>query len=523
MAPDDAQGDGIEEDGRGAGAATRLADSPLWRLQRAWFERAGIDAWRSGTVPHYVTCNPRLASAYAAVLLGFLRDSAAAGEEPATIVELGAGSGRFGFLLVKALLDLRARSPWPELRFRYVLTDVAEATLAFWRAHPQLQPWFASGVLDLGRFDAVRDSELHLEHAGVTLRPGAGSAPLAVVANYVFDGLPQDAFLVRGGRLRHWLLELRAPPPGAEPAEADALAGLDPVWHAAPLAGPPYPEPAFNEALAHYARTLADTVLLFPCAALRCLERLAALGGGPLLLLSGDRGETGAAALDGRDSPGLARHGSVSLPVNYHALARHAERLGGAALTGAHRHAGLALCAVLLGTGGARFAETRYAWELAVEHARPDDFFHLRRGVQEHYEALDAGRMLALLRLSHWDPRVLDRLAPHLWERLDALDPPDRAELAASITRAAANHFHIGEETDVAHAAGLLLHALGAYAEALDLFDLSLKRHGDDPRTYWNMGLCAYALGRSDDAAALFAAARLAAPDFVPVGALQGK
>src|SRR5690242_5288677 len=76
--------------------AERLSRSALWQLQRLYFERAGVDAWSRGLVPHYITTNPFVAASYASMVVGYLRDLAAAGEraagEPLTIIELGAGS-----------------------------------------------------------------------------------------------------------------------------------------------------------------------------------------------------------------------------------------------------------------------------------------------------------------------------------------------------------------------------------------------------------------------------------------------
>jgi hypothetical protein len=75
--------------------ARRLSESSLWRLQRRYYETAGPEAWSSATVPHYITSNPYIASAFADVILAFQRDVG----EPITVVELGAGSGRFSYLL----------------------------------------------------------------------------------------------------------------------------------------------------------------------------------------------------------------------------------------------------------------------------------------------------------------------------------------------------------------------------------------------------------------------------------------
>ncbi len=49
----------------------RLSASPIWAANRRYYDRTGIDAWRTGTVPHYVTNSVALATAYARVVLGY--------------------------------------------------------------------------------------------------------------------------------------------------------------------------------------------------------------------------------------------------------------------------------------------------------------------------------------------------------------------------------------------------------------------------------------------------------------------
>src|SRR5262245_28113728 len=107
----------------------RLSQSLLWKLLRRYFEEAGIEAWRA--VPHHVTNSPALAHAHAQVFLGFLRDCQsgsrpASDREPVTVVELGAGSGRFAYLFLRAFSAMRRRSAAASRRFRYVLTDFTE-------------------------------------------------------------------------------------------------------------------------------------------------------------------------------------------------------------------------------------------------------------------------------------------------------------------------------------------------------------------------------------------------------------
>ena len=72
----------------------RLSTSILWDLQRRFFECEGIDAWRQGIVPQYITSNPYIAQAYVHVISGFLRDYFADSnsyhtDQPIYILELG--------------------------------------------------------------------------------------------------------------------------------------------------------------------------------------------------------------------------------------------------------------------------------------------------------------------------------------------------------------------------------------------------------------------------------------------------
>ena len=72
-----------------------------------------------GIVPHFITCNAFIGRSYAQVLSGFLRDCVRGGgglkldrTEPLYIIELGAGSGKFSFFMLKALLEMKVRKRW---------------------------------------------------------------------------------------------------------------------------------------------------------------------------------------------------------------------------------------------------------------------------------------------------------------------------------------------------------------------------------------------------------------------------
>ena len=56
--------------------------------------------------------------------------------------------------------------------FCYVLTDVAERTLAFWQRHPRFQAYFENGMLELALFDVNHSNQLQLQISGRTIAVG---------------------------------------------------------------------------------------------------------------------------------------------------------------------------------------------------------------------------------------------------------------------------------------------------------------------------------------------------------------
>lgn len=78
--------------------------------------------------------------------MGFLRDSMAANakmpldpNEPLYIIELGTGSGKFSYLMLKALEEMADVSPFPISKIVYVMTDFTENNFNFWSQHPALK------------------------------------------------------------------------------------------------------------------------------------------------------------------------------------------------------------------------------------------------------------------------------------------------------------------------------------------------------------------------------------------------
>lgn len=513
-----------------------LSRSLLWRLQRQFFDRQGVRAWGERIVPFYITSNPWIADAYAQVVLGWLRDGTTVARnggptlpivdpgEPLYLVELGSGSGRFGHLFLERLHDLVARAPLPPLRLCYVFTDAAAGNLDFLSRHPLLAPRVAAGEVDFAVFDATVDEALTLRGSGERLAAGRLGNPLVVLANYLFDSLPQDAFTFRGGRPHESLVTLEAP----EAADAvepgpELLADLELRWRERPIEGAYYGEPDLDDLLAEHAAALDGTTVLFPCAALRCLRWLAGWSERGLLLLSGDKGYTRLDELAGLGEPDLARHGSVSMMVDYHALGRWFARRGGALLATSHREPWLRVVAGLLGLPAADAVETRAAFDAAIERRGPDDFFVLQQGIAQLYDHLGLEPLLAWLRLSGWDPSVFLGAFPRLVSLAAGAGDDQRGEIHRAAHEVARAYFPLPEATDLAFPLGVVLCEIGAYDEALAFLRGSLEQHGANAATLHNLALCLFHLGDHEAARTHVEQALEAAPGFAPAAELRAR
>lgn len=502
-----------------SGSVRHVLESPrpfrssmLWALQRRYFSERGVAAWRDEEVPHYITSNPVIASAYAETVFAFYQDRqrlAGASPQPLTICELGAGSGRFAFHFLRSLLALCAASGVAPTAFRYILTDFTQTNLDAWRGHARFQPWFDSGLLELALFDVVDAAaggdRLLLQESGQQLGPGSLEQPLVVLANYVFDGVPQDLYHFNHGVVDACQVALLVDD-AAGAVQADAatlLAQLHLQYSLHRLDAAPCGDASLQYLFGQYRDTVARGHLLFPAASLQALQRLRALSSAGLLLLSADKGQCTPDAVVQQAPPTLARHGSFSLSVNYHALLQWARNQGGLALQPSHQHRSLAVIGLLLVADADRHDATRYSYARWLAGFSPDDFYtvvsFMRRAVGE----MEISDIMAYLRLGRDDGHQLLRVLPRLHALAPTLDPRYHADLLAQLERCWDNYFPLGEEQDLAFEIAGLLYELDDFEGALRYFDQTEQWYGSNPGVRYNMAACLQQLGRDDEARAL--------------------
>ena len=525
----------------------RCSESLLWKLMLSFYDKKGVESWSHGIVPHFITCNAFVGRAYAKMLLGFLRDSMHGGptkldpKEPLYIIELGAGSGKFGFLMLRALMELTATSPFPLENIVYVMTDFTKQNFDFWTKHEGLKGFVDSGQLDFAIFDAVADEQITLHHSGRVLKPKSLANPLCVVANYLFDTLYHDIFQIsQKGALTEGLVSVgskRAEEPDI--LDPEIIQRLNLRFRYIPIETSYYGTTEEEDA-PHFVRIFdwykdyftgsADGAsILVPIGAMRALRRLLRFSGGRGLVLSADKGNNNPDQFHGQSDPHIAVHGSFSMDVNYHAIGMLFTSRGGFALHSAQEAASLKV-SCFVATGSTEATDDGRGWtgdmvqkrdeegavlyphlaEQFEEHVTtfgPSDFFVMQKTLKEDAPAPTLMSIVALLKLANWDPDVFYKYRDNLLDQIPTAVPELRNDICRGIPLIWKRYYMLDQGKDIAFEIGRFYHGIRDYANALKYYGISVGRIGKHHVTSHNIGLCEYSMGHAEQALASFEAA----------------
>lgn len=483
----------------------RFSEAPIWDLQRAYYEEAGMQAWNNDQVPQYITSNPMVGTGYAEIIFGYLQDRAAIGgtDEPVIILELGAGAGRLAFHVLHQLCQLIEYAGITLPPFKYVMSDLPLKNITGWQEHPGLIPFVEQGLLDFARFDAVADTELHLTQSGTVIKPGGLKQPLLVIANYFFDSIQQELLYVDEGKIYECEVSLKYPEQMDTMGTSEVLRDLIPEYYyrrAAEYEEKSYP---YHEVIAYYQEKMEDAHILFPAAALHCMERLNSLSEGGFLLLTADKGDHRLENWGFAEPPKLMHHGSISLTANYHAMQYFFEQKGALSLFTPHHYVNLNVGLILKVEDPAGHAQTRLAYRRNVERFGPDDFFSLKLWVDQNYDSIDLQQILAFWRLGRYDAELLIQSAERISALLPDANEEELLDLQHGIRVMWDGYYPMPQRYDLALDTGLLLFEMEQYKDALWYLEQSLEAGEEEPvvTVLYCLAICSYEL--EDDAAAL--------------------
>jgi SAM-dependent MidA family methyltransferase len=455
----------------------------LWAHQRNYFEDAGVLAWKE--VPFFITSNPNIACLYAKTTADFLVEAAEMGrlkpDAPIYILELGAGVGKFGFHFLTLLLDLLHYYPHIRSKICYVMTDFARKNVDFWKSQPQLASFIAQGYMDVALYDVTVNTPLYLECKGVGLTSSDFKNPLILVANYVFDSIPQDWFSLDSGRLS------KADDISIKDGDDKAIScEFKEVPHSY------YADPLLNDVLNSYIRDGINGAFSIPNTGILTLRHLLELANGQMLGLVGDWGDMEHVVYKGKISPRFSFFGYASLGVNFDALARALTGMGGEMITGKHQERFYNIV-TLSQSLKEKMPKTKASFIREHDRLSPQEWVRLK----QLFTAMDLSPedALSVIALSGWDPIFLSSLTPKtLSDLFSSSSVFIKAQLKEALPKLEAHYYASPVGNNPAFDLARLSYLQSHFKQALHYYAASDEYQQRQCVVYFNMGLCAFYL-----------------------------
>ncbi|WP_405081069.1 SAM-dependent methyltransferase [Paenibacillus chitinolyticus] len=482
----------------------RFSEAPIWNIQRKYYEEAGTKAWNNDQVPQYITSNPMIAAAYAEMIFGFLQDRAnkGCGSEPVTIVELGAGAGRFAYHVLHELCQMRDYAGISLPPFRYIMTDLAMNNVLAWKEHPALQSFITEGLLDFAQFDAVHDTVLNLVVSGTTISEGALKQPLIIVANYFFDSIPQELIYVSEGKIYEADVYVEYPEhkDSLKPSEWLNQITLRYEHRRAPeYEQETYP---YRDVISLYQEQLEDSHILFPAAGLSCLQRLNSLSQAGFLLITADKGDHLLDNWKFAEPPELVLHGSFSLTANYHAFVHVFEQRGAEALFPPHYYKNINVGCILQLDKPIDYPNMRLAYRRCIERFGPDEFFSLKGWVDRNLDSMRLEQILSFWRLGGYDAEFFIQSTKQISSLLQDANDEEKQDLLRGIELMWSSYYVMEQRYDLALDAGLILFEMDMYEHSKRYLEISVEEEQDEvvSTVFYCLAICCFELELVEDA-----------------------
>lgn len=463
----------------------RFSKSVIWELQSEAYKYFGPQAWIDKGVPFYLTSNPLIAKQFAKVIESYLNECPLLNSsEPIYFFDLGAGSGRLAFLMLKYLLPLHDKFP-----FVYVMTDFVKENLEFWQKHPRLEAYFTKGVLDCALYKNDQTEPLYLEVSGKKLESTVN--PVILICTYFFDTIPQDLFRVKEGKLEEGRVSISVPGIHTDSLDPHWINTLEDSYSYQVIDQPEtyYSQPDANAILQEYMQEMDGATFLFPSGSLQSIAFFQKLSGNKMLLLAGDQGMCSKEQIMRWGQPHIARHSSFSIAVNYHALARYFELnegLGFLPLIPDHR---FALIAGVLGDGV--YNQTLISFYQAMDSMQPVEYWHLTGITDEQAEGLSLKQLLILVKLGNYDPLNMNCFFEIIRKKMADADE-ETIELLKNVVKGCVSNFYpvTPAEGDFVMNMGVLLFEAKDYQAAEQVFTFAATIKGMDAQLMQNLVLC---------------------------------
>jgi len=340
--------------------------------------------------------------------------------------------------------------------------------------------------------------------------------PMVLIANYLFDSLPQDLFRVVDGEVFEGMAPLEPDIPESLPdnTEISLAAGGCPITYEKATV-PRYEAAELNEVLERVLARSPNQFVLMSSYALRGLQKLLTLAGDRCLLIATDKAYGRDAHLYSQNEPGLVFHDAAfSMMVDFGVIGEFFRQYGGDCFRQTTTKA-IGTSVFLSGASFNNLVETRHAAHQFLDRFSPGDLF----GLYSHFQNVQFGSSLnvlvSFLNMTGWDPYVFESHFHHILSIVESSDTFAIQDLVRGLPQMAENYYQLQPGNPFFENIGVLLQKLKLFEKAIEFYERALELCHDKPATYYNLGLCCCALADMEKAKTCFAKAIQLKPDHI--------
>lgn len=471
-----------------------LSSSMIWNLQQQAYQQFGIDAWSKKGVPFYITSNPYTVHQYVKIAFAYVQDllknQVLDFNHPLYFFDLGAGSGRFSYLFLKELLKYLDDFNLKQVKICLVMTDIAQKNISFWQHNPYLKPFVEAEILDFALYQHASNDPIALIRSQKQLSNFVN--PAIVIANYFFDTIPQDAFRINSGVIEEGKISISAPS-SISLEQAEILSKMEYHFTYSAIDHSNYYSqfPLVNTLLSHYQEKFSTAHFQIPIGAIQSIHYFQKLCRKGFLLLAGDQGLSSEEQLIPSGPPVISKHGSFSIPVNYHALKMYINLLNGFCYLPKNSDFRFVVMAARLGAIDFSYTEMESACEDTLGYFAPGDYLRIVDLISEECPNQSVEHLLLLLKFSRWDPMLMHHFFPLIHEKIKKLPSEMSLKLREAIQKIAQNIYPLSEDEGLfVMNLGVLLFEMQFYEDALEYFKRAEQISGTHPQIMQNKASC---------------------------------
>lgn len=280
----------------------------FWNEISEFYTTHDIDAWQN-KVPFHITNNPLIAQRLAKAVLHYILDSKNQGYTGTfTIIEAGAGLGKFAFFFLEYLVSQINLLQLKPSCISYIICDRSDNTISFWERHPQLKAHIHSGILSCHQLHINGDQDISF--AGDIKK--FKSSRVIFLANYFFDSLYQSPFYLQNDQYFPCKI-----------SQSKSLFSKNTHLQFSPLLSekPPYSScSVYNDILEKHKPLLSTPYVLMPDASIKLIKWVNDHTDHPALFIISDKGFTCPKSDFYCKNFNIVETGTYASSVNFYAL-----------------------------------------------------------------------------------------------------------------------------------------------------------------------------------------------------------